>query len=56
VNKLSAGKEAIAHTLAEIGKTGAITIIGGGDSVVDRVISYARNSKLQGESKSWKNY
>ncbi|MFM6079333.1 MAG: phosphoglycerate kinase, partial [Dolichospermum sp.] len=25
--------EAIAHTLAEIGKTGAITIIGGGDSV-----------------------
>ena len=24
---------AIAHTLAEIGKTGAITIIGGGDSV-----------------------
>ncbi|MFM6308440.1 MAG: phosphoglycerate kinase, partial [Dolichospermum sp.] len=27
------GTEAIAHTLAEIGKTGAITIIVGGDSV-----------------------
>jgi len=32
-DKFSAGTEAIAHTLAEIGKTGATTIIGGGDSV-----------------------
>ena len=32
-DKFAAGTEAIAHTLAEIGKTGAITIIGGGDSV-----------------------
>ena len=32
-DKFAAGTEAIAHTLAEISKTGAITIIGGGDSV-----------------------
>ena len=32
-DKFAAGTEAIAHTLAEIGKTGATTIIGGGDSV-----------------------
>ncbi|MFM6180839.1 MAG: phosphoglycerate kinase [Dolichospermum sp.] len=32
-DKFAKGTEAIAHTLAEIGKTGAITIIGGGDSV-----------------------
>ena len=32
-DKFAVGTEAIAHTLAEIGKTGAITIIGGGDSV-----------------------
>jgi phosphoglycerate kinase len=32
-DKFAAGTEAIAHTLAEIGKKGAITIIGGGDSV-----------------------
>jgi len=31
--KFAAGTEGIAHTLAEISKTGAITIIGGGDSV-----------------------
>lgn len=32
-DKFAVGTKAIAHTLAEIGKTGAITIIGGGDSV-----------------------
>ena len=32
-DKFAAGTEAIAHTLADIGKTGATTIIGGGDSV-----------------------
>jgi phosphoglycerate kinase len=32
-DKFAAGTEAIAHTLAEISATGAITIIGGGDSV-----------------------
>ena len=32
-DKFAAGTEGIAHTLAEISKTGAITIIGGGDSV-----------------------
>ncbi|MDZ7967589.1 MAG: phosphoglycerate kinase [Nostoc sp. DedSLP03] len=32
-DKFAAGTEAIAHTLAEIGKTGTTTIIGGGDSV-----------------------
>ncbi|MBW4508749.1 MAG: phosphoglycerate kinase [Scytonematopsis contorta HA4267-MV1] len=32
-DKFAAGTEAIAHTLANISKTGAITIIGGGDSV-----------------------
>ncbi len=32
-DKFAAGTEAVAHTLAEIGKKGAITIIGGGDSV-----------------------
>ncbi|MFN8952866.1 MAG: phosphoglycerate kinase [Aphanizomenon sp.] len=32
-DKFAVGTEAIAHTLAEISKTGAITIIGGGDSV-----------------------
>lgn len=32
-DKFAAGTEAIAHTLAEIGKQGATTIIGGGDSV-----------------------
>nr|WP_199331249.1 phosphoglycerate kinase [Calothrix sp. FACHB-1219] len=32
-DKFAKGTEAIAHTLAEIGKTGATTIIGGGDSV-----------------------
>jgi phosphoglycerate kinase len=32
-DQFAKGTEAIAHTLAEIGKTGAITIIGGGDSV-----------------------
>lgn len=32
-DKFAAGTEAIAHTLAGIGKTGATTIIGGGDSV-----------------------
>jgi phosphoglycerate kinase len=32
-DKFAAGTEAIAHTLAEISKTGATTIIGGGDSV-----------------------
>ena len=32
-DKFAAGTEAIAHTLAEIGKKGATTIIGGGDSV-----------------------
>jgi phosphoglycerate kinase len=32
-DKFAAGTEAIAHTLAEISKKGAITIIGGGDSV-----------------------
>ncbi len=32
-DKFAAGTEAIAHTLADISKTGAITIIGGGDSV-----------------------
>ena len=32
-DKFAAGTEAIANTLAEISKTGAITIIGGGDSV-----------------------
>jgi phosphoglycerate kinase len=31
--KFAAGTEGIAHTLAEISKSGAITIIGGGDSV-----------------------
>ncbi len=31
--KFAKGTEAIAHTLAEIGKTGTTTIIGGGDSV-----------------------
>jgi phosphoglycerate kinase len=31
--KFAAGTEGVAHTLAEISKTGAITIIGGGDSV-----------------------
>jgi phosphoglycerate kinase len=31
--KFAAGTEAIAHTLADISATGAITIIGGGDSV-----------------------
>ena len=31
--KFAAGTEGIAHTLADISKTGAITIIGGGDSV-----------------------
>ncbi|WP_157749989.1 hypothetical protein [Dolichospermum compactum] len=30
LDKFAAGTEAIAHTLAEIGKTGATTIIGGG--------------------------
>ena len=32
-DQFAAGTEGIAHTLAEISKTGAITIIGGGDSV-----------------------
>lgn len=32
-DKFAKGTEAIAHTLADISKTGAITIIGGGDSV-----------------------
>ncbi len=32
-DKFAIGTEAIAHTLAEISKTGATTIIGGGDSV-----------------------
>ncbi|AFZ02170.1 phosphoglycerate kinase [Calothrix sp. PCC 6303] len=32
-DKFAAGTEAVAHTLADIGKNGAITIIGGGDSV-----------------------
>ncbi|MFH7030106.1 MAG: phosphoglycerate kinase [Heteroscytonema crispum UTEX LB 1556] len=32
-DKFAVGTEAIAHTLAEIGKSGATTIIGGGDSV-----------------------
>ncbi|KAF3885908.1 MULTISPECIES: phosphoglycerate kinase [Nostocales] len=32
-DKFAVGTEAVAQTLAEIGKTGAITIIGGGDSV-----------------------
>jgi phosphoglycerate kinase len=32
-DKFAAGTEAVAHTLAEISKTGATTIIGGGDSV-----------------------
>jgi phosphoglycerate kinase len=32
-DKFAAGTEGIAHTLADISKTGAITIIGGGDSV-----------------------
>jgi len=32
-DKFAAGTEAIAHTLADISKIGAITIIGGGDSV-----------------------
>lgn len=32
-DKFAVGTEAIAHTLAGIGKTGATTIIGGGDSV-----------------------
>jgi len=32
-DKFAVGTEAIAHTLAEIGKQGATTIIGGGDSV-----------------------
>ncbi|MEH1873466.1 phosphoglycerate kinase [Nostoc sp.] len=32
-DKFAQGTEAIAHTLAEIGKTGTTTIIGGGDSV-----------------------
>ncbi|MBD2391764.1 phosphoglycerate kinase [Aphanizomenon flos-aquae NRERC-008] len=32
-DKFAVGTEAIAHTLADISKTGAITIIGGGDSV-----------------------
>jgi phosphoglycerate kinase len=32
-DKFAAGTVAIAHTLADISKTGAITIIGGGDSV-----------------------
>ncbi|KYC35785.1 phosphoglycerate kinase [Scytonema hofmannii PCC 7110] len=32
-DKFAAGTEAVAQTLAEISKTGAITIIGGGDSV-----------------------
>ncbi len=32
-DKFAAGTEAVAHTLAEISKKGAITIIGGGDSV-----------------------
>ncbi|MDB9446841.1 phosphoglycerate kinase [Anabaena sp. CS-542/02] len=32
-DKFATGTEAIAHTLAEIGKTGTTTIIGGGDSV-----------------------
>lgn len=32
-DKFAAGTEAIAHTLADIGKTGTTTIIGGGDSV-----------------------
>jgi phosphoglycerate kinase len=32
-DKFAAGTEAIAHTLAEISKTGTTTIIGGGDSV-----------------------
>ncbi|MBD2564604.1 MULTISPECIES: phosphoglycerate kinase [Nostoc] len=32
-DKFALGTEAIAHTLAEIGKTGTTTIIGGGDSV-----------------------
>ena len=32
-DKFAAGTEGIAHTLAEISKSGAITIIGGGDSV-----------------------
>jgi phosphoglycerate kinase len=32
-DKFAGGTEAIAHTLAEISKTGATTIIGGGDSV-----------------------
>jgi phosphoglycerate kinase len=32
-DKFAVGTEAIAHTLAEISKTGATTIIGGGDSV-----------------------
>ncbi len=32
-DKFAAGTEAIAHTLAEIGRTGTTTIIGGGDSV-----------------------
>jgi phosphoglycerate kinase len=33
IDKFAVGTFAIAHTLAEIGKTGATTIIGGGDSV-----------------------
>ncbi|MFM6688686.1 MAG: phosphoglycerate kinase, partial [Dolichospermum sp.] len=33
LDKFAVGTEAIAHTLAEIGKTGTTTIIGGGDSV-----------------------
>lgn len=32
-DKFAAGTEAVAHTLADISKKGAITIIGGGDSV-----------------------
>jgi phosphoglycerate kinase len=32
-DKFAVGTEAIAHTLADIGKTGTTTIIGGGDSV-----------------------
>ena len=32
-DKFAVGTEAVAHTLAEIGKSGATTIIGGGDSV-----------------------
>ena len=33
IDKFAVGTEAIARTLADIGKTGATTIIGGGDSV-----------------------